>query len=957
MGAPAQSTRYRFGLFEADPASGELLRQGVRVRLQDLPFRMLIQLLERPGEVVSREELREELWPADTYVEFDSSVRAALKRLRAALGDSAENPIFIETLPKRGYRFMAPVAIEDEPVGAEGESLPEPPVPVKTTAPEVIVSPEPRGSQRRGLIYAAALAVVLVAVLGWWYSLRHRPRPVQSSLSKPAQSIPVRKSVAVLGFHNASGRADDDWLGTAISEMLNTELATGEKLRVVSGEEVANLRISTPWSQTSTLGRETTIRIGIALNCDLLVLGSYAALGSADHSQLRFDVRLQDARTGEVLSQIAQTGNVNDLFQFASEIGARLRDRLGIPEIKNAEQAGVLASLPLDRDGARFYALGVAKLREFDVLAAKDLLEQATKADPKFSLAHLMLARAWAQLGYEQRRKDEAKKALDLSVDLPRTERMQVEGDYYESLPDHEKAASAYRALFALFPDNVEYGLQLATAQKIAGHDSQAQQTIAELRRLPPPTSDDPRIDLAEERAVPLNFAVQLELAQRAMHKAQTQGKKLLYAQAEQTDCHDLSYSEHPEQAEPYCEDSYNLFLAAGNRLAAAESMRLLGDMQGTLGRLNQAITTYQKALRILAQLGEHEKTGSVLNNMAINFTNEGNLDRGEQLYREAKSHFEQAGDQRNTAITIGNIADILYLRGKLLAAEKSYREVIEIENARDRGVPAYAQYRLADLKLTEGRVEEAYKLAQQAADALRAAQGSYQYLTPAMNVLGDVLKAEGSLEEARQQYQLALDIGKKAGEPVAETQLEISELALEVGHPDQAEPLLRAAIAEFEKEKADPDSTSAYVELSRMLLMEGKMQDARKAIQHAAELSRASPDPGLKLPIAIQSARVMLAAVRQNERGHPTLAAVRQQLRSASETAKSLGYYGQECESRLVLGELEMKANPEVGRSLLTQLAADAHQHGMERIAREATALAASTTAIPLAVAASLPR
>ncbi len=958
MPAPVQSKRvYRFGLFEADVASGELLRQGVRVRLQDQPFRVLTILLERAAEVVPREELRQKLWPADTYVDFDGSLNAALKKLRSALGDSAENPIFIETLPKRGYRFMAPVAIEDEPAAVEEKVIAEPPVRPQPPASEATVaSPESRSWKQRDFIYGAILTLLLAGGLGW-YLLRHGSRPVQSSLSKPAQSIPVRKSVAVLGFHNASGRTDDDWLATAISEMLSTELATGERLRVVSGEEVANLRISSPWSQASTLGRETTIRIGTALNSDLLVLGSYTTLGPADHSQLRFDVRLQDARTGEVLSQIAQTGNVNDLFQFASEIGERLRQRLGVPEIKNTEQAGLLASLPLDREGARFYALGVAKLHEFDVLAAKDLLEQATKADPKFSLAHLMLARAWAQLGYEQRRKEEVKKALDLSIDLPRTERMQVEGDYYESLPDHEKAASTYRALFALFPDNVEYGLQLAAAQKAAGHDSQAQQTIAELRRLPPPASDDPRIDLAEERAVPVNIAVQLELAQRAMHKAQTQGKKLLYAQAEQIECHDLSYSDHPEQAESYCEDSYNLFLAAGNRLAAADSMRLLGDMEGTLGRLNQAITTYQKALRILAELGEHEKTGSVLNNMAINFTNEGDLDRGEQLYREAKSHFEQAGDQRNTAVTIGNIADILYLRGKLLAAEKSYREAIEIENARDRGVPANAQYRLADLELTEGRVEEAHKLAQQAVNALRAEQGAYQYLTLAMNVLGDVLKAEGNLEEARQQFQLALDIGKKAGEPVAETQVELSDLALDMGYPDQAEPLLRAAIAEFEKEKADPDSTSAYIELSRMLLMEGKLQDARTAIQHAAELSRTSPDPGLKLPIAIQSARVMLAAVQQNERRHPSLAAVRQQLRSASATAKKLGYYGQECESRLALGELEVKQNPKLGRFLLTQLVADAHQHGMERIAREATALAASTNATPMAVAPSLPR
>ena len=110
MNGPVNLRRsYRFGLFEADPAIGELARQGVRVRLHDQPFRLLVILLECAGEVVSREELREKLWPPDTHVEFDGSLNAALKLLRAALGDSADNPIFIETLPKRGYRFVARV--------------------------------------------------------------------------------------------------------------------------------------------------------------------------------------------------------------------------------------------------------------------------------------------------------------------------------------------------------------------------------------------------------------------------------------------------------------------------------------------------------------------------------------------------------------------------------------------------------------------------------------------------------------------------------------------------------------------------------------------------------------------------------------------------------------------------------------------------------------------------------
>jgi len=110
MDAPVLSKRvYRFGLFQVDPEGGKLQRQGVPVRLQDQPLRVLFLLLERPGEIVTREELRRSLWPEGTFVEFEGSLNAALKRLRFALGDDADNPTFIETIPRRGYRFIAPV--------------------------------------------------------------------------------------------------------------------------------------------------------------------------------------------------------------------------------------------------------------------------------------------------------------------------------------------------------------------------------------------------------------------------------------------------------------------------------------------------------------------------------------------------------------------------------------------------------------------------------------------------------------------------------------------------------------------------------------------------------------------------------------------------------------------------------------------------------------------------------
>jgi eukaryotic-like serine/threonine-protein kinase len=941
---------FRFGLFEADAGRGTLSRGGLRVRLQEQPFRVLIWLLERPNEIITREELRHQLWPEGTFVDFDGSLNVILKKLRAALDDDSDNPRFIETVPRRGYRFIAPVTVANVAVerqvpadGLGGDSA-DLSIEEKAPTPSVARNARPRN------IYAVP-AVVLLVVAGLGLYLRRDFSRVRSAPMQPVVAqVPLRKSIAVLGFHNLSGRADDGWLATAFSEMLSTELAAGEKLRLVSGEDVANLRFSSPWSQTDTLGQETTARIGRALSSDVLVLGSYTSIGRPERRQLRLDVRLQDAKTGEILAEVAEIGSSENFFQLISRCGAKLRDRLGVP-VAETDESGVLASLPSNSEAARFYTLGLAKLRDYDYVTAKDFFEQATKADPKFPLSHSMLARAWSQLGYEQERKDEAKKALDLSANLPRVNRMLVEGDYYESLAQHEKATSTFQALFALFPDSVEYGLQLATAQAAAGHASQAMETIAQLRRLPSPASGDPRIDLAEERAMPDDKSAALVLIRKALAKAAAQDRKLVYAQAREWECMILIYGDHPEQGAASCEDSSKVFLAAGNRLGVADAMRLIGDSQGFQGHYELAITTYQRALAVLRGLGEeHEKTGALLNNMAGACINLGQLDRAEKLYRTAKDHFEQAGDKANTWTALGNIADVLFLRGKLPDAARLYQQVIESEELLAPSASGYAMYRLADLELAQGQPKKAHDLAARAVNAMRPTNGGYQDLTGAMVVLGDALMAQGDLAGARQQYQQTLETRQKLGaqDLMAESQVSLADLSLYEGHPEQAEPLLRLAIAEFEKEKETPDATSAYTLLSRTLLAQGKLVEARKAIQHAAELGRKTPDPALTLPLTIQDAQVEIAAAAPGTAGHLALATARQKLRPAIATSRKLGYYQIECEARLALAVADLKANPARGRPQLEMLEKETHERGLELLSRKARLLVSADQSSP---------
>jgi DNA-binding winged helix-turn-helix (wHTH) protein len=165
MDSRAQVRRVRFGDFEVDPRSAELLKNGRSVRIQEKPFQVLALLLERPGELVTREELRQALWPADTFVDFDVGLNTAIRKLREALGDSADDPRFIETLPRRGYRFIGAVESEPAPDAADVSA------PARTEiAPRPLEPTDPRlASKLRGVnrrrvgLALASVAVVVVA--------------------------------------------------------------------------------------------------------------------------------------------------------------------------------------------------------------------------------------------------------------------------------------------------------------------------------------------------------------------------------------------------------------------------------------------------------------------------------------------------------------------------------------------------------------------------------------------------------------------------------------------------------------------------------------------------------------------------------------------------------------------------------------------------------------------------
>src|SRR5262249_44555171 len=208
----------------------------------DEPFRMLMVLLERPGEVVTGEELRERLWPENTFVEFDNGLNVAVRKIRDALGDNADNPRFVETVPRRGYRFIAPVSVKTATAVVVQEVSAAAQPSASSSAGAAIPGVTRRRREQR--IYYLGAAVLGLAIAGVllvrYFSVRKATE--QSATVKSPPPVMLRRTVAVLEFQNVSRRPSDDWLSTAIAEMLTTELGAGEKVLLVPAEDVSRMK-------------------------------------------------------------------------------------------------------------------------------------------------------------------------------------------------------------------------------------------------------------------------------------------------------------------------------------------------------------------------------------------------------------------------------------------------------------------------------------------------------------------------------------------------------------------------------------------------------------------------------------------------------------------------------------------------------------------------------------------
>src|SRR5437879_651471 len=440
----------RFGVFEVDVRSGELRKQGVRIKLQEQPFHVLTVLLQRPGEVVTREELRSENWSADTFVDFDNSLNTAINKLREALGDSADNPRFIETLPRRGYRFITPVTNEGREASATGAAA---------------------VSDKRAWRTAAIMAGVLAAAVsaGGLYWRSHRfPKLTE-------------KDTIVLGdFTNTTG--DPVFDGT-LREGLSVELEQSPFLSLVSEEGIQQtLRMMgqpTNVRLTPQIAREVCQRTNSTAALD----GSIALIGT------RYNLILKAVNcvNGELLASTeAQASDKSHVLDVLGKVALEMRRRLGesLSTVQKYNTPLEQATTP-SLEALQAFSLGVKAQFAGDV-APVAFFQSAIQLDPNFEAADDGMGSENEVIGTALA-VENIRKAFELRTRVSEREKLIIEGNYYNFVTgDLMKAKQSYILGEQIYPREVTFRESLGVLYNALGQYEAGLREDQEAVRLAP---------------------------------------------------------------------------------------------------------------------------------------------------------------------------------------------------------------------------------------------------------------------------------------------------------------------------------------------------------------------------------------------------------------------------------------------------------------------------------------
>jgi tetratricopeptide (TPR) repeat protein len=739
---------------------------------------------------------------------------------------------------------------------------------LSSTSTPSMVQPASRLAPRRKLtlwLVVVALAAALAALL--FVQLARRPEaptPIEIAAHRPAPPATLRRSVAVLGFNNLAGRDEMSWVSTTVAELLGTHLGAGKELRILPGEAVTQAKIELELPEADSYAAPTLHRVRRNLGADVVVIGSFLALGPEGGGKVSLSVRAQDTESGEMLGLVAEEGELDEIFTLVGTIASRLALELEVGEAAAEAATATRATFPANPEAARLYSQGLDHLRHFDALAAKEVLQAAVAAAPEHPMPYLALSEAWGRLGYDGKAREAAGAAYERASGLGLTVRLTVEARLRELEGAWEQAAGLYRTLWAEAPDEVEHALKLAEVEMKSGGPEAAMETVAALRQLPAPASDDPRIDLAEAAAAGLSadYERQFVAAARAADKGAARQAPLLVAEARLWEANARWRQGSYEPAMAAAEEARALWENAGDRYGAANALNLVGSVLWNRGDLEGALKRYEKSLAIRREIGDRRGEGGSLNNLALVQLEQGDPSGALERYEQALAIRREIGDRRGEANVLSNMANVFIQQGDLSAGLE--------------------------------RLERSLAIRRQTKD--RQGEGV------TLNNIGVVLYFKGDFEGARRRYEAALAIRREIGDRrgAAESLANIAGVLAQQGDPSGARERFEAALALSREIGERQGEGLALINLGEVFMARAEPGRAAESLNESLQICREVGSKWLESHALFWLAETLSAADRPAEAD-----AYHQQ---AQELREELGAKARVLDSRLARAELALE-------------------------------------------------
>jgi eukaryotic-like serine/threonine-protein kinase len=456
---------YRFGIFEVSAESRELFRHGRRIKLQDQPFELLLFLLEHPGEIVEREFLQQRLWPANTFVDFGQSLSTAVTKLRQALGDDADNPRFIETIPRRGYRFIAPVTIPNKTSQPDRREPPAEPVLASSDSSdksqaEVSRVPSKPASHRWRVVFLPAIVASLLVGFLLIYLYQRRTAFV----------LAAKDTVVLADFENTTG---ESIFNDTLRQALIVGLAQSPIIHILSDRNSAVVFKQMGHSPDDRMTGRTAIELCKRIGGKVTVQGSISSLGTTyliGLAAIRCD-------TGKPIAhEEVEASQRDDVIDALGKATSSLRARLGesLPSIQKYN-APLEQATTSSLEALNAYGLALTTWDAKGDQASLPYFKRAIELDPNFASAYGALATIYNNIGQVDLARASTIKAYNLRERVTETERASIEARYYLYVTEEvDKAALTYQGQVQDYPESAGSLNHLGTTNLRLGRNDQA---------------------------------------------------------------------------------------------------------------------------------------------------------------------------------------------------------------------------------------------------------------------------------------------------------------------------------------------------------------------------------------------------------------------------------------------------------------------------------------------------